>query len=467
MAISLKHAFSSAKSDGTDATLVQPSNWNAEHTLTMATARLIGRTTSGTGAAEEIAVGTGLSLSSGTLSATAPTTVGTVTSGTWNADVIAGQYGGTGVANTGKTITLGGNFTTSGAFATTLTATATTSVTLPTSGTLATLAGTETFTNKTLTSPSMTSPTVTSGATISTGNLVVTAGSVGVNAASPAKKVTVEVADTFDGVRVISSNTSVSGVAVFEGISYRCDSNGSFGSKFAAAFRRSDGTAIASGARLGSLLFGGQYGTDTTFQSAKMLYSAAVHGVAEGSFTASNAMATAIAFHTGSTGDDAYNPNLTYGTERLRIESGGATRPGADNTYTLGTSGNRWSTVYAATSTINTSDARMKTDIADSVLGLGFIEALRPVSYRWIEGGNVEVDGELQSRPGTRTHYGLLAQEVRAALDAAGCGDFAGWVLTDKNDPDSTQGLRYDQFIPVLIKAVQELSARVKALETT
>ena len=68
----------------------------------------------------------------------AATTVGTVTSGTWNASVVAGQYGGTGVANTGKTITLGGNLTTSGAYAITLTATGTTSVTLPTSGTLAT-----------------------------------------------------------------------------------------------------------------------------------------------------------------------------------------------------------------------------------------------------------------------------------------------------------------------------------------
>ena len=68
-------------------------------------------------------------------------TVGTITSGTWNASVVAGQYGGTGVANTGKTITLGGNLTTSGAFASTFNMTGTTNVTFPTSGTLATVSG--------------------------------------------------------------------------------------------------------------------------------------------------------------------------------------------------------------------------------------------------------------------------------------------------------------------------------------
>lgn len=64
------------------------------------------------------------------------TGVGTLTAGTWNASAIAGQYGGTGVANTGKTITLGGNLTTSGAFTTTLTVGANTSLTLPSSGTV-------------------------------------------------------------------------------------------------------------------------------------------------------------------------------------------------------------------------------------------------------------------------------------------------------------------------------------------
>lgn len=72
--------------------------------------------------------------------------------------VVTGAQGGTGVANTGSTITLGGSLTHSGAFTQTFVATATTSVTLPTTGTLATLAGSETFTNKTLTSPTLTTP---------------------------------------------------------------------------------------------------------------------------------------------------------------------------------------------------------------------------------------------------------------------------------------------------------------------
>lgn len=59
--------------------------------------------------------------------------------------IVLGANGGTGIANTGKTITLGGNLTTVGAFATTLTATNTTNITLPVAGTLA-ITGANTFT---------------------------------------------------------------------------------------------------------------------------------------------------------------------------------------------------------------------------------------------------------------------------------------------------------------------------------
>jgi len=54
MAVSLKHAFVSSKSDGADNTLVRPSNWNAEHTLTLDEDRVLGRVSSGNGVAEEL-----------------------------------------------------------------------------------------------------------------------------------------------------------------------------------------------------------------------------------------------------------------------------------------------------------------------------------------------------------------------------------------------------------------------------
>lgn len=78
---------------------------------------------------------TGTTLNS-TVVTSSLTSIGTIATGVWNGTIITGTYGGTGVNNGAKTITLGGNLTTSGAFNTTVTTTATTAVTLPTSGTL-------------------------------------------------------------------------------------------------------------------------------------------------------------------------------------------------------------------------------------------------------------------------------------------------------------------------------------------
>lgn len=81
-------------------------------------------------------------ISSVGIGSTSQTTVGALTVGSLASGftVVSGALGGTGVANTGKTITLGGNLVTSGAFNFTATLTADTNVTLPASGTLATTA---------------------------------------------------------------------------------------------------------------------------------------------------------------------------------------------------------------------------------------------------------------------------------------------------------------------------------------
>jgi len=62
MTVSLKHKFTSAKSDGADTSVVRPSNWNDEHDLTLAASKLLGRATASSGAAEEVSVGSSLVL---------------------------------------------------------------------------------------------------------------------------------------------------------------------------------------------------------------------------------------------------------------------------------------------------------------------------------------------------------------------------------------------------------------------
>jgi len=121
-----------------------------------------GLTISGTefnvvGTADRITVNTdSVDIASTYVGQSSITTLGTIGTGVWQGTIVGPTYGGTGVNNGSKTITLGGSFTHTGAHTLGLTTTANTSVTLPTTGTLATLAGTETFTNKTLTSPTVT-----------------------------------------------------------------------------------------------------------------------------------------------------------------------------------------------------------------------------------------------------------------------------------------------------------------------
>jgi len=59
--------------------------------------------------------------------------------------------------------------------------------------------------------------------------------------------------------------------------------------------------------------------------------------------------------------------------------------------------------------------------------------------------------------------HGFIAQEVKEAIDKYGDTTFGGWHL-DKTD-NETQRVKKNMFVMPLIKAVQELTARVKELE--
>ena len=182
--------------------------------------------------------------------------------------------------------------------------------------------------------------------------------------------------------------------------------------------------------------------------------------------------------------------------QNMQICGSGKLVPMADNLTDLGMlspSIIRFKQIYAFNTTISSSDARNKTDVLDSPLGLDFINALRPVAYRWIVGENRldrvpdgeepvaehwDIDGThhpastrtvykdvLVPLPGVRTHFGLIAQEVAQAVQASGVADFAGYIQGNMDDPNSELGLRYSEFIGPIIKAVQQLTARVAALE--
>ena len=137
------------------------------------------------------------------------------------------------------------------------------------------------------------------------------------------------------------------------------------------------------------------------------------------------------------------------------------------------------------------SDGRDKTDIRDTRLGLDFICALHPVDYRWdlredyrppppdradfqtslnarsrapsVKLSSLTADG---THARTRFHHGLIAQEVKAALAGLdGVDDFGGYQDHSIKGGDDVLSLGYTEFIGPLIKAVQELKARVEVLE--
>ncbi len=140
--------------------------------------------------------------------------------------------------------------------------------------------------------------------------------------------------------------------------------------------------------------------------------------------------------------------------------------PCNDNLFDFGRPDLRWDDIYATNGTIQTSDKNDKENIEplDSFKSLEFLKALNPVKFNF--------------KQKTRPHWGLIAQDVEEVINSLGF-DFAGFTKTPieniKYDKDGNEnlreivdykyGLRYQEFISLLIKVVQVQEQRIEAVE--
>jgi len=103
--------------------------------------------------------------------------------------------------------------------------------------------------------------------------------------------------------------------------------------------------------------------------------------------------------------------------------------------------------------TTSPSDIRLKEEIANIDLGLVFVNKLRPVSYK------------LKADPKHQKGYGFIADEVDQIIESGSSLVYyePDWKVEDEK---GFKTIHYPSYIAVLTKAIQELSAKVDALET-
>ena len=133
--------------------------------------------------------------------------------------------------------------------------------------------------------------------------------------------------------------------------------------------------------------------------------------------------------------------------------NGHAIVPSKSDASDLGSPAYYWDDIYATNGTINTSDRQEKTDISYGLEEYdSLFDKLRPCSFRFL-GRN-------------RLHTGLISQDVQEAMEEEGVSDmdFAAFIKSTSSDGDH-YGLRYTEFIALLIDQVQRLKSRVISLE--
>lgn len=135
---------------------------------------------------------------------------------------------------------------------------------------------------------------------------------------------------------------------------------------------------------------------------------------------------------------------------------GAASRPSsatAFNEITLGDS-SIGALRCAVTSITSLSDARDKKDVTDLRAGLDFVKALRPVEFVW---DDRDEDGKHNV-----SDFGFIAQELKSAQEDANLADVLKLVY--ESNPEKLEA-SYGKLVPILVKAVQELAAKVEQLE--
>jgi hypothetical protein len=160
--------------------------------------------------------------------------------------------------------------------------------------------------------------------------------------------------------------------------------------------------------------------------------------------------------------------SITTGVNNtIAIGCNAATSATTGHTVWGNSSNNVCNCVYAAWS--NVSDCRDKTNIKslDSKYGLALIKKLRPVKYNWdhretyVHECKYEYGQKDGNLAGTKEHYGLIAQELKSALDELDVR-FDGLGHDDEKD---AYRLTYEELIAPIIKSIQELSNRLEIVE--
>ena len=155
-----------------------------------------------------------------------------------------------------------------------------------------------------------------------------------------------------------------------------------------------------------------------------------------------------------------------------QIVIGASTTGTGDNEIALGNTSISAIKAQVTSITAYSSDERTKKDVADYDLkGVDFIKELNLKTYIYknpadfpdeIRSSKWDEEGVERPKDPTETQVGLIAQEVEAALAKHGVGNVETYALTQDS---GIKTLTYGNLIFPLIKAVQELSARVEELE--